>query len=151
MLVVVVQNIRPADLKFVYHLPAKPLCLSYCINCCISTYRLRWSNHFKFIARSSTPSIVVVCRHSVPRLWLNISSGHLQVVTDNISVISLSHMSLHIIFACPLVLIPGMSTSNILLTMCSSFILVTWPYHVRYFSVIVLVCYPPGLPPRHDR
>ena len=33
-------------------------------------------------------------------------------------------------------LFPGMSTSNILLTMCSSFILFTWPYHFSRFSVI---------------
>ena len=31
---------------------------------------------------------------------------------------------------------PGMSTSSILLTMCSSFILLTWPYHLSRFSVI---------------
>ena len=40
-------------------------------------------------------------------------------------------------FRCPLLLFPGMSTSSILLTVCSSSILLTWPYHFSRFSVIV--------------
>ena len=51
---------------------------------------------------------------------------------------SLLHVSFHLMFGCPLLLFPGMSTSSILLTMCSSFILLTWPYHFSRFSVIVL-------------
>ena len=38
----------------------------------------------------------------------------------------------------PLLLFPGMSTSSILLTMCSSFILITWAYHFSRCSVIFL-------------
>ena len=52
------------------------------------------------------------------------------------SVISLLHASVHVRFGCPLLLFPGMSTSSILLTICSSFILLTWPYHFSRFSVI---------------
>ena len=54
------------------------------------------------------------------------------------SVMSLVHASFHRRFGRHLLLFPGMSTSNILLTMCSSFILLTWPYHFSRFSVIVL-------------
>ena len=54
------------------------------------------------------------------------------------SVMCLLHASLHRRFGRPLLLFPGMSTSNILLTMCSSFILLTWPYHACRFSVIFL-------------
>ena len=52
----------------------------------------------------------------------------------------LCHVSLacHRRFGRPLLLFPGMSTSNILLTMCSTFILLTWPYHFSRFSVIFL-------------
>ena len=32
----------------------------------------------------------------------------------------------------------GMSTSSFLLTMCSSLVLITWPYHLSGFSVIFL-------------
>ena len=53
-------------------------------------------------------------------------------------VISLLHASFHRRFGRPLLLFPGMSTSSILLTMCSSFILITWPYHLSRFSVIFL-------------
>ena len=38
----------------------------------------------------------------------------------------------------PSLLFPGVSTSNILLTMCSSFILLTCPYHFSRLSVIFL-------------
>ena len=54
------------------------------------------------------------------------------------SVMSLIHASFHLRFGLPLLILPGMSTSNILLTMCSSFILLTWPYHFSGFSVIFL-------------
>ena len=54
------------------------------------------------------------------------------------SVISLLHAYFHLRFGRPLLLFPGMSTSNILLTMCSSFIVLTWPYHFSHFSVIFL-------------
>ena len=54
------------------------------------------------------------------------------------SVMSLLHASFHRRFGRPLHIFPGMSTSNILLTMCSSFILLTWPYHFSRFSVIFL-------------
>ena len=54
------------------------------------------------------------------------------------SVMSLLHASFHRRFGRPLLLFTGMSTSNILLTMCSSFILLTWPYHFSRFSVIFL-------------
>ena len=54
------------------------------------------------------------------------------------SVMSLLHASFHLRYGRPLLLFPGMSTSNILLTMCSSFILLTWPYHFSRFSVIFL-------------
>ena len=54
------------------------------------------------------------------------------------SVISLLHASFHLRFGRPLRLFPGMSTYSILLTMCSSFILLTWPYHFSRFSVIFL-------------
>ena len=43
-----------------------------------------------------------------------------------ISVMSLLHASFHLRFGRPLILFPGISTSSILLTMCSSFILLTW-------------------------
>ena len=51
---------------------------------------------------------------------------------------SLLHASFHLRFGHPLLLFPGMSTSSILLTMCSSFILLTWPYHFSSYSVIFL-------------
>ena len=55
----------------------------------------------------------------------------------------LCHISLTCIFPSqvwrPLLLFPGMYTSSILLTMCSSFILITWPYHFSRFPVIALV------------
>ena len=51
-------------------------------------------------------------------------------------VISLLHAFFHLRFGHPLLLFPGMSTSSILLAMCSSFILLTWPYHFSRFSVI---------------
>ena len=54
------------------------------------------------------------------------------------SVMSLLHASFHCRFGRPLLLFPGMFISNILLTMCSSFILLTWPYHFSRFSVIFL-------------
>ena len=53
------------------------------------------------------------------------------------SVISLSHASFHRRFGRPL-LFPGISTSTILLTMCPSFILITWLFHFSHFSVIFL-------------
>ena len=46
--------------------------------------------------------------------------------------------SFNLRFGLPLLLVPGMSTSSILLTACSSFILLTWPYHFRRFSVYFL-------------
>ena len=54
------------------------------------------------------------------------------------SVMSLLHASFHRRCGRPLLLFPGMSTSSILLAMCSSFILLTWPYHFSHFSVISL-------------
>ena len=51
---------------------------------------------------------------------------------------SLLHASFHRRFGRPLLLCPGMFTANIILTMCSSFILLTWPYHFSRFSVIFL-------------
>ena len=63
-------------------------------------------------------------------------------------VMSLLHASFHRRFGRPLLLFPGISTSNILLTMCSSFILLTWPYHFSRFSVIFLeACTTPVVPP----
>ena len=57
------------------------------------------------------------------------------------SVMSLLHASFHLRFDRPLLLFPGMSTYSILLTICSSFILLTWPYHFGRFSVIFLDAY----------
>ena len=54
------------------------------------------------------------------------------------SAMSLLHASFHLRFGRPLLLFPGVSTSSILLTVCSSFILLKWPYHVSRFSVIFL-------------
>ena len=54
-----------------------------------------------------------------------------------LSHISLLQASFHLWFGHPLLLFPGMSTTSILLTMCSSFILLTWPYHFSHFSVIL--------------
>ena len=51
---------------------------------------------------------------------------------------SLLHASFHRRFGRHPLLVPGMSTSNILRTMCSSFILLSWPYHFSHFSVIFL-------------
>ena len=53
-------------------------------------------------------------------------------------IIYLLHASVHLRFGRPLLLFPGMSTSSILLTMCPSFILLTWPYHFSGFSVTFL-------------
>ena len=55
-------------------------------------------------------------------------------------VMSLLHASFHRRFGCPLLLLfPGMSNLTFkILTMCSSFILLTWPYHFSRFSVIFL-------------
>ena len=55
----------------------------------------------------------------------------------------LFHMSLTRIFPLrfgrPLLSFPyNMSSSSILLTTCSSFIIITWPFHIRRFSVIFL-------------
>ena len=52
------------------------------------------------------------------------------------AVISLLHASFHLRFGCHHLLSPGMSTSSILLTMCFSFILLTWPCHFSCFSVV---------------
>ena len=46
------------------------------------------------------------------------------------SVMCLLHASFHLRFGLPLLLFPAMST------MCSSFILLTWLYHLSRFSVI---------------
>ena len=54
------------------------------------------------------------------------------------SVMSLLHASFHLRFGRPLLLFPVISTSGILLTMCSSFILLTWTYHFSRFSVVFL-------------
>ena len=54
------------------------------------------------------------------------------------SVMSILHAYFHLRFGRPLLLFPGMSTSSILLTMCSSFILLTWPYHFSRISIIFL-------------
>ena len=54
------------------------------------------------------------------------------------SLMPLLHASFHRRFGRPFLLFPGMFTSNILFTMSSSFILLTWPYHFRRFSVIFL-------------
>ena len=63
-----------------------------------------------------------------------------------LSCLSCMHLSIGR-FGRPLLLFPGMSTSNILLTMCSSFILLTWPYHFTRFSVIFLdACSTLGVP-----
>ena len=51
---------------------------------------------------------------------------------------SLLHASFHLKFGRPLLRFPGMSTTSILLTMCSSFILLTWPYHFSRFSILFL-------------
>ena len=48
------------------------------------------------------------------------------------------HAAFHLRFGRPLLLFPGMSTSSILLAMCSSFVLITWSYHLSCFSVIFL-------------
>ena len=53
-------------------------------------------------------------------------------------VMSLLHASFHRRFGCHLLPFPGISTSNIILTKCSSFILLAWPYHFNRFSVIFL-------------
>ena len=55
-------------------------------------------------------------------------------------VMSLLQASFHIWFGRPLLLFPGMSTSSMLLTMWSTFIIFTWPYHSHFsrFSVIFL-------------
>ena len=59
----------------------------------------------------------------------------------------LLHASFHRRFGCPLLLFPGMSTSNILLSMFSTFILLTCPYHYTRFSVIFLhACTTPVVP-----
>ena len=55
-----------------------------------------------------------------------------------LSTLYLSHSSFHLRFGSPLLLFHDISTSNILLTMCSSFILLTWPYHFSRFSVALL-------------
>ena len=52
----------------------------------------------------------------------------------------LCHISITGIFGRPL-LFCGMSTPIILLIMCSSFILITWPYHFSRFSVIFMDAY----------
>ena len=49
------------------------------------------------------------------------------------SVISLQHASFHLILDLTRLLSPGVSTNTILLTMCCSFILLTWLYHVSRF------------------
>ena len=54
------------------------------------------------------------------------------------SVVYLLHASFHLRFGRILLLFPGMSTSSILLTMCSSFVLLTWLCHFSRFSVILL-------------
>ena len=57
------------------------------------------------------------------------------------SVMSLLHASFHRRFGRHLILFPGMSTSNILLTMCSYFILLTWPYHfIRLYAIFLDAC-----------
>ena len=54
------------------------------------------------------------------------------------SVISLLRAVIHLMFGRSLLLFPGMSISSILLTMCSSFILITRPYHSSSFLCNVL-------------
>ena len=54
-------------------------------------------------------------------------------------VIYLSHAYFHLMVGRPILLLfPGMSTSSILLAICSSFILLTCSYHFCRFSVIFL-------------
>ena len=67
-----------------------------------------------------------ICHISLTRILFLHSA--LFVVLSSLSltsVISLLHTSFHLRFARPLLLFPGMPTSSILLTMCSSFILLT--------------------------
>ena len=52
-----------------------------------------------------------------------------------LSCLSCMHLS---ILGLTLLLFPGISTYSIILTMCSSFILLTWPYHFSHCSVIIL-------------
>ena len=54
------------------------------------------------------------------------------------SVIALLHASFLLRFGRPLLLFSGLSTSSVLLTMCSSFILLRWPYHFSPFSIFFL-------------
>ena len=60
-------------------------------------------------------------------------------------VIYLLHASFHLRFGLPLLICHGMSISSILLTMCSFFILLTWPNHFSRFSVIFLATLAPLL------
>ena len=55
-----------------------------------------------------------------------------------VSVPPLSYLYYTHLFGLYLRLVTGMSTSNILLNTCSSFILIAWPYHFSRFSVIFL-------------
>ena len=83
--------------------------------------------------------------------WLVPSSGVAGIADDLIhpccpvccfrptSVISLTplHASFHLRFGRPLLILSGMFTSSILLTTCSSFILLTWPYHFHSIAPII--------------
>ena len=65
------------------------------------------------------------------------------VLSPPLSYLSYTYLwSFHLRFGRCLLLFPGtgvcMSTSSIHLTMCSSFILLTWPYHLSRFSGIFL-------------
>ena len=60
------------------------------------------------------------------------------------SVISLLHAYFHLRFGHPLLLFPdSMSTSSILLSMWSSLVLLTWPYHFCRLSVFFSWTLPP--------
>ena len=78
-----------------------------------------WGRRYSWLASSSILPCLLCC----PLSTLPVSYIYI-------------HASFHLRFGRPLLLFPGMSTSSILLTMCSYLILLTWPYNFSRCSVI---------------
>ena len=83
-----------------------------------------WDRRYRLLASISILPCLLHCALSTPH---------------PASVTCLLHASFNLRFGRPLIHFPGMATSSILLTMCSPFILLTWPYHFRRVSVIFLI------------
>ena len=153
-----VRRTHARDKPVTCHICGKSFGQSYDLKFHLKLHQGEWHTNdilFIFFERKIGNIISYYYDRLLLRPWLILSSGVAGVADDRISpccpvccvvlfqphlcqILSLFQASFYLWFCRPLLLFPGMSTSNILLTMCSSFILLTWPYHFSSFSVIVL-------------